>query len=158
MKSYLNGMKRYFQFSGRSSRSQFWLFQLVMFILVIIAAMIDTKSGSQLPAQKVGVLTAIVGLAHIIPSWAVMVRRLHDSDHRGWWILLPIIPIIFLFSKGTAGPNRFGNSLANSDTHPIMAVANQDVSKVEQLEKLASLRASGAITDEEFQRMKSGLV
>jgi hypothetical protein len=55
--------------------------------------------------------TAILGifwLGTIIPAIAVAVRRMHDQDRSGWWILCPIANIIFLFIDGTPGTNRFG--------------------------------------------------
>jgi uncharacterized membrane protein YhaH (DUF805 family) len=65
----------------------------------------------------VGLITGIVALALLIPSWAVLVRRLHDTNRSGWWWLLVFIPIIgwiilivFLASEGTPGPNRYGPS------------------------------------------------
>ncbi len=62
-----------------------------------------------------GPITALVGLGLFLPGLAVTVRRLHDTDRRGWWILLGLIPIIgiivlivFYCTAGTPGPNRFG--------------------------------------------------
>jgi uncharacterized membrane protein YhaH (DUF805 family) len=55
--------------------------------------------------------TAILGifwLGTIIPALAVAIRRMHDQDRSGWWILCPIANIVFLFIDGTPGPNRFG--------------------------------------------------
>jgi uncharacterized membrane protein YhaH (DUF805 family) len=73
---------------------------------------IDTNYG-----LRAGVITGIVGLALFLPSLAVGVRRLHDTDRSGWWLLIVLIPIIgwlvllfFFVSPGTPGPNRFGPS------------------------------------------------
>jgi uncharacterized membrane protein YhaH (DUF805 family) len=64
------------------------------------------------------ILLGIFALAILIPSLAVQVRRLHDTDRSGWWILLGVVPIInyigaivllvFYCLEGTRGPNRFG--------------------------------------------------
>ena len=61
------------------------------------------------------VIDALFGLATILPSLAVAVRRLHDLDRTGWWIFIGLIPligwiilIIWYCTRGTVGPNRFG--------------------------------------------------
>jgi uncharacterized membrane protein YhaH (DUF805 family) len=62
-----------------------------------------------------GPLTGLLGLALFLPTLGVTIRRLHDHDHSGWWILLALLPIVgalvLLFwyvSRGTIGPNRYG--------------------------------------------------
>jgi uncharacterized membrane protein YhaH (DUF805 family) len=63
-----------------------------------------------------GVLRGVYSLAVLIPSLAVSVRRLHDTDRSGWWLLISLIPIIgaivlivFAAQEGTSGENRFGS-------------------------------------------------
>jgi len=114
MNNYMNAMRRYVDFSGRSSRSEFWFFVLFYFIIAIVATVIDAVVlGSQM-AQGVGILSGIVLLVHIIPSIAVAIRRLHDTDRSGWWILIGLIPLIgaiwliVLYCMESTGPNRFG--------------------------------------------------
>ena len=85
MNSYMNAMRRYFEFSGRSNRSEFWLFVLFTIIILVLAMVIDRLAlGSEGP----GVLYFIVALAHLIPGISVSVRRLHDIDRTGLWVLL----------------------------------------------------------------------
>jgi uncharacterized membrane protein YhaH (DUF805 family) len=62
-----------------------------------------------------GPLTTILILGTIIPSIAVGIRRLHDTDKSGWWLLIALIPLIgglvllfFFVSDGTSGPNQYG--------------------------------------------------
>lgn len=62
-------------------------------------------------------LSGLVGLALLLPTLAVGVRRLHDGDHSGWWLFIGLIPLIgtivllvFLIRDGTPGLNRFGPS------------------------------------------------
>jgi len=92
MNSYTNAMRRYFEFSGRSSRSEFWFFVLFMVILLVIASIIDQfVLGSEGP----GILYFIVAIVHLIPGIAVSVRRLHDIDRTGLWVLLFwLVPIV----------------------------------------------------------------
>lgn len=75
----------------------------------------DLALGTYDEQLETGLLTAIYELAVFIPSLAVAVRRLHDTDRRGWWLLLLLIPVIgwiilfvFLVLRGQEGDNRFG--------------------------------------------------
>jgi len=104
-------LQRYADFQGRARRSEYWLFTLFIFIAAFVASIIDTVVfGGEAP-----VLVGILALGLIIPSLAVTVRRLHDTDRSGWWYLIAFLPligglIIFIFSvlDGTPGPNKFG--------------------------------------------------
>jgi uncharacterized membrane protein YhaH (DUF805 family) len=116
MGAYTNAMRRYFDFSGRTSRSQFWLYILFYVIIVIIAMLIDVYAfGAMERGTPVGILTGIVLLVHIIPSLSAQIRRLHDSDRSGWWWFISFVPaiggiwllVLFCFA-GTPGSNRFG--------------------------------------------------
>ncbi len=98
-------LKRYAEFSGRSRRKEFWMFWLLTLILGFIAGIIDGVLGLTTSTISVRLL---VQLAVLVPSIAVAIRRMHDQDRSGWWILCPIANIIFLFIEGTKGPNRFG--------------------------------------------------
>lgn len=94
-------LKKYADFSGRARRKEFWLF----YLLFIVAVVVSSAIGNQIGFQWLG---NIVVLGLLLPLIACEVRRMHDSDHSGWWILVPIANIIFLFFEGTKGPNRFG--------------------------------------------------
>jgi uncharacterized membrane protein YhaH (DUF805 family) len=100
-------MQKYANFSGRAIRSEYWWFVLAYIIAYLVLAIVDYVLGAQL-------LTAILSLALLSPSIAVGVRRLHDLDKSGWWLLLGLIPIVGLIliywfcQPGTPGANRFG--------------------------------------------------
>lgn len=96
---------KYATFHGRACRSEFWWWALCNGLLAIA---IDGTIGSG---------GALLGyyVATFLPTLAVTVRRHHDGNRSGWWILLCLIPIIgalillFLYiSKGTHGPNIYG--------------------------------------------------
>jgi uncharacterized membrane protein YhaH (DUF805 family) len=115
MQGYTTAMQRYFEFSGRSSRSEFWFFMLIYFIIYIVAALIDGFVFGTWQGQGFGILTLIVALVHLIPGLAVAVRRLHDTDRRGWWIFIALVPligtiwlIVLYCLPSTPGDNRFG--------------------------------------------------
>jgi uncharacterized membrane protein YhaH (DUF805 family) len=109
--------KKYATFSGRASRSEYWYWVLFLFLgrvvtllldAVIFHAPVNAPPGSQL-------FNGIFSLVILLPTFAVAVRRLHDVDRSGWWLLtyLTIIGIIYPLlvwkcTKGTHGPNRFG--------------------------------------------------
>ena len=111
MSWFLMALKKYAEFSGRSRRSEYWFFILFYILIAIALAFVDGAMGA---ATGFGVLSGIFALAMFIPSLAVTVRRLHDTDRSGWWILIGFIPLIgtivmFVFMVlDSTGPNRFG--------------------------------------------------
>ena len=118
-------LRRYAQFGGRSRRAEFWWFQLAL--IAVQAALVagfgarDVASGAGFFAAAAhgtalsnGVGTSL-SVTTFLPSLAVTVRRLHDTNRSGWWILLEFIPLfgwlalfIFLVQDGTPGTNRHG--------------------------------------------------
>lgn len=119
------------QFHGRSRRREFWMWALFVWVVAIALALVDTllgfggtsvttASGAGFAASSYGwtshgPLAPIWALVTLIPGLAVAVRRLHDLDKSGWWLLLALVPmlgilvlIIFWTVEGTRGANRFG--------------------------------------------------
>jgi uncharacterized membrane protein YhaH (DUF805 family) len=102
-------LERYAKFDGRAARPEFWWFTLANFIIEVVLQVL----------ARATVLFAIVLLIYVlgvlVPSIAVGIRRLHDTDKSGWFLLLALIPIVgaiilivFFATEGTRGPNRFG--------------------------------------------------
>lgn len=162
MTAYVDAMRRYADFNGRSTRAQYWLNSLTVFIIAVVALVVDGAIGSG-PADGPGIVTVVVILAHLVPGLAVAVRRLHDIDRSGWWMLIAFVPLIgavtlLVFAcTGSTGPNRFGQFSAQRDDqdHRRMEPRASDGMAIDQIEKLAALRNSGAIDDEEFKQMKA---
>jgi uncharacterized membrane protein YhaH (DUF805 family) len=103
-------LNKYANFSGRAQRPEYWYFFLFMIVVNIVASVLDSVIFGDIP-----VLYLISTLALIVPSIAAGVRRLHDTDKSGWWLLLGLIPfvgaivlIVFFCQRGTVGPNQFG--------------------------------------------------
>jgi uncharacterized membrane protein YhaH (DUF805 family) len=103
---------KYVDFSGRARRAEYWWFILFEVLVLGLAEIVDYAVGSG-PA----VLTFLVSLAVFLPSLAVSVRRLHDTGHSGWWVLVNLVPIVgpivllvFLLSGGDYAANRYGPS------------------------------------------------
>jgi len=130
--------KRYAEFSGRSRRMEYWSFILLNIIVYIVLGGIMVAGGFNLAALSNpaamstegpgtlfyigGGLLGLYALAILIPSIAVVVRRLHDRDMSGWWylgvVVASMIPfvgfiagiafLVLMLLPGTPGPNRFG--------------------------------------------------
>ena len=110
-------VRRYADFSGRSRRKEFWMFQLGIVLLYIAVVILGAILGaiSETLSAIVMIIFGLAMLGLIIPSLAVAVRRLHDQDKSGWMLLLGFIPIIgsiillvFYCTDGTPGPNQYG--------------------------------------------------
>ena len=110
-------LKKYAVFSGRARRKEYWLFVLLYFFAMVVAGLFDDLVVGERVAfdSTMGVFSWIVFLGLLIPSIAVSVRRLHDKNLRGWWVLLFLIPLIGTIAlfilycmRGTDGDNRFG--------------------------------------------------
>ena len=110
--------RRFADFSGRSRRKEYWMFTLlnliVGFVLGLIGGILGggSEGGSMMGNAIIGLYMLIV----IVPSIAVTVRRFHDQDKSGWFVLLAFIPLVgslivlvFMCLEGTRGSNRFGD-------------------------------------------------
>ena len=106
--------QKYAVFSGRAPRSEFWYWYLFEVIVVSVLGGIDQSLNPGLSMGAFSIVNMAVVLALILPSLAVAVRRLHDIDRTGWWILIwptligTIVLIYWACQPGTPGPNRFG--------------------------------------------------
>lgn len=131
--------RRYFEFSGRSRRKEYWLWSLFTFVVSSVLTVVDRTLGWGSGGSGGGLLAGVFGLITFVPGLAVLVRRLHDTDRSAWWLLSPfagaaagliLVPIagvigvvftgiaiagtllgllVFLCQGGTSGANRFGS-------------------------------------------------
>lgn len=115
MNWYLAALRKYATFTGRARRKEFWFFELFVLLIALVLSLSDRMLGLLDDESGVGVLSGVFYLAMFIPSLAVSVRRLHDTDRSGWWALLYFLPLlgflillVFFVLDGTSGPNRFG--------------------------------------------------
>ena len=99
-------LKKYFVFEGRASRSEYWWFQLIVTPSYLISTIIE---------NEIGYFFLGITLFTLIPAISAGVRRLHDTNRSGFFLLISFIPIIgsfillfFLIPEGTKGKNRFG--------------------------------------------------
>ena len=139
--------KRYFDFNGRSRRMEYWMFTLLNIIVAAVLAgpayysifsnaMAAGGGEPDMAASMGGLgtggtiglsLYGLYALAAFIPGIMVAIRRLHDRNMSGWWLLgfvvLSLIPLLGIFASiamlvifflpGTNGPNRFGDDPKN---------------------------------------------
>ncbi|WP_454256564.1 DUF805 domain-containing protein [Pseudomonas sp. Marseille-Q8238] len=115
MNWYLNVLKQYAVFSGRARRKEYWMFVLFNLIVSVVLSFVDGVVGTFSVEAGIGLLSGIYALAVLIPSLAVAVRRLHDTNRSGWWLLIALVPLVggivllvFLVLDSTPGDNRFG--------------------------------------------------
>lgn len=101
-------LQRYANFKDRAPRAEYWWFYLAYIVALFVAMLIDGALGfGGEGGMGVGPLYILLALGLIIPSIAVTVRRLHDTNRSGWWILLPVLPyaivIAMMLTAGAAG-------------------------------------------------------
>ena len=120
MNWYLEVLKKYATFNGRARRKEYWYFALFNFIISIVLMVIDGVTGTLNAEVGIGMLGGIYTLAVLIPSIAVSIRRLHDTDRSGWWLLIVLIPfigvlvlLVFAVLDSTPGENQFGPNPKN---------------------------------------------
>ena len=87
-------MKKYAVFSGRARRKEYWMFALFNFIFFMIAAILDNLFGTTIDGLYYGLFYFLYALAILIPSLAVLVRRLYDTGKSGAMIFVGLIPIV----------------------------------------------------------------
>jgi len=110
MNWYIETWKKYAVFAGRAGRKEYWyfvLFNLLANILLTIIAAISSKAG--------GALLGIYTLAVFLPGLASSVRRLHDTNRSGWWLLITLVPaigplvlLIFMVQGSQPNENQYG--------------------------------------------------
>jgi len=114
MKWYFETLRKYAVFAGRARRREYWMFELWHALILVALFVIDIKVSAS-GHNQAAVLTGLYLLATALPSFAGLVRRLHDTNHSGWWIFISLVPLVgqfvllrFLIKDGDPGPNRFG--------------------------------------------------
>src|SRR5690348_5399961 len=115
MKYYLLALRRYADFRSRSNRPEYWYFALFNLLFAAIALVADNLLHITYAHVQYGYLYTAYALTILVPQLSVTVRRLHDTNRSGWFLLLAIIPIVgpiwllvLLATKGTDGENTYG--------------------------------------------------
>lgn len=130
--SYKTCFAKFTTWQGRASRSEYWYFTLFGFLVAVVALVIDHVLGTTFKftnpvsgeeqSMFYGYVYSLVALAMLLPGLAVMVRRLHDTGHSGWWYWIWLVPLIggilllvWLCSRGTVGDNTYGSDPLEGD-------------------------------------------
>ncbi len=104
IKHVTTALQKFADFKGRASRAEYWYFFLFNILIswgsVLIVSMISPTAAS--------VINLVIGLGLLIPGIAVSVRRMHDVNKSGWFILIPIYNLILALTEGDKGDNEYG--------------------------------------------------
>lgn len=122
MHHYLDVWKKFAVFSGRATRTQYWMFFLIHIIVVVllVAGSIGVSGagaydGTGSPSDPFSIIYMIYSFAVFVPSLAVTVRRLHDTGRSGFWYFVGFIPFLgglvvlfFMLQGSEPGDNQYG--------------------------------------------------
>ena len=159
-----NYLKRYlFSFEGRATRLEYWMFNVAVFIGLIIVSII----GAVLGEEAATIIFYLFGLVYIWSLIAIQVKRWHDRDKSGWWILINFIPIIgfwaFIengFLPGTEGKNRFGEDplerpASNKEEITASEGATSEITDGDKKENSTSVEETSEKTSSDKQEIAS---
>ena len=111
MNWYLDVLKKYAVFNGRSRRKEYWMFFLINIVIAIVLGFIEGIMGSP------GVISSLYSLAVLLPEIGVSIRRLHDTNRSGWWLFISLVPIIgaiilivYMVQDSQPGENQYGQN------------------------------------------------
>lgn len=118
MNYFLDALKNYVNFTGRATRQQYWMYILFYIVFYFIAVMLDINLGQFDEEEMTGFISTIYTFGLLLPTIAILARRLHDIGRSSWWILLILIPVagslvilIFTLIDSQKGENEYGMSL-----------------------------------------------
>lgn len=112
----------YFNFTGRSSRSQLWIMIGLNLLLNVGFAYVDSNVEDQPALTPIYLLGGVISLALFIPFVSLYVRRLHDTGYSGWWLLIIFIPfgaivLLIWFCKSSVPENQWGSPVNGAWSH-----------------------------------------
>jgi uncharacterized membrane protein YhaH (DUF805 family) len=110
MNWYLEVLKKYAVFQGRARRKEYWMFTLFNIIVALaigfVTGLVEAVFGIGTTLSNAA--SVIYSLAILIPGTAVSIRRMHDLGRSGWWILFPVVNLVFMFFDSQPGDNEYG--------------------------------------------------
>ena len=126
MKYFISGLKKYAVFSGRDTRTEYWMYVLFNFIFAIVAMILDNVLHLTLGELPYGVFYFLYALVTLVPSTAIAARRLHDVSKSGWFMLIALIPLVgaiwllvLLCTDSDNGANEYGPNPKGIGNEPI---------------------------------------
>lgn len=118
MNYYYATLKKATDFKSRSARKEYWLFYLTNLAIIYLASF--SENGTGIFPKWIAVPLSIFILFSIIPWLAVTVRRLHDTGHSAWWVLVPVANLVLLFFDSTPGTNKYGLNPKGIEVAPVL--------------------------------------
>lgn len=123
MNYFLDALKNYATFSGRATRQQYWMYILFYIVFYFVAVMLDITLGQFDKEKMSGFISTVYTFGLLLPTIAILARRLHDIGRSSWWILLIVIPVIgslviliFTLMDSQKDENKYGVSLKYANT------------------------------------------
>ena len=161
MESFKKGLRNYTNFSGRTTRKDFWMYGLFYIIFYFIAVFLDLLLLEDAfdMEEGVGIISGLYYLALLLPTIAIEIRRNHDANRSGWFILLPFYNIYLLFVPTHPEENDWGPVPA-SITESIQNNGNKkNTSDLEaKLEEVKNLLEKGLLTEEEASTRRKKII
>ncbi len=118
MNYFLDALKNYVNFTGRATRQQYWMYILFYIVFYFIAVTLDINLGQFDKEKMNGFISTVYTFGLLLPTVAILARRLHDIGRSSWWILLILIPVVgslviltFTLMDSQKGENEYGVSL-----------------------------------------------
>ena len=108
MNWFISVMKRFGDFNGRASRTEYWMFFLFCIIFSLLIGFTSGFVGHFIGDWFPALINLLFTLVTFVPSIAVAIRRMHDIGRSGWWILVPIVGFVFLCLPSNEGENEYG--------------------------------------------------
>lgn len=118
MEWYKKCWQKYADFTGRARRKEYWMFYALTMVFFVVALTVDSLisvATSSLFDFSFPIVFLLLMLASIVPTLAVTVRRLHDTNRSGWYYFISLIPLVggiilfvALVEDGTSGTNKYG--------------------------------------------------
>ena len=100
--------ENYFNLNGRARRQEYWMIILISCIIIVVASIVSTLLSFIF--APLSFIVFIVELPLLAPCISAGVRRLHDTDKPGWWLLVPVMNIVYLATDSTPGSNQYGKN------------------------------------------------
>jgi uncharacterized membrane protein YhaH (DUF805 family) len=120
---FLEALKNYVTFTGRATRQQYWMYILFYIVFYFIAVTLDINLGQFDKEKMTGFISTVYTFGLLLPTIAILARRLHDIGRSSWWILLILIPVagslvilVFTLMDSQKGENEYGESLKYPNT------------------------------------------
>ena len=116
-------IQKYADFTGRASRPEYWWYTLAVVVVALVISLIENLLGLDKMVGPYGPLSLIMLVGLLLPGLAVTVRRLHDTNRSGWWILIAVVPYAILgVMMGMAASSGSMTGLASAGLFGIVAL------------------------------------